>query len=189
MRKRIVCYGDSNTYGYDAADYFGGRLPAEQRWVDLLGQALGADVFNCGLNGRCVPRWPRAVEIDLASVARYKPELVLVMLGTNDVLCDLDAEQITESMRAFLRALLETLPDCRVLLTAPPLVAGYGDFAAEESAALPRLYEELAAELGVAFADNSVWQIAMGADGVHLSPRGHLVYAVKMAQTIRALGL
>ena len=60
---------------------------------------------------------------------------------------------------------------------------------AEESAALPRLYEELAAELGVAFADSSVWQIAMGADGVHFSPRGHLVYAVKMAQTIRALGL
>ena len=169
MRKRIVCYGDSNTYGYDAADYFGGRLPAEQRWVDLLGQALGADVFNCGLNGRCVPRWPRAVEIDLASVARYKPELVLVMLGTNDVLCDLDAEQITESRGGG--------------------VAGYGDFAAEESAALPRLYEELAAELGVAFADSSVWQIAMGADGVHFSPRGHLVYAVKMAQTIRALGL
>ena len=36
MKKRIVCYGDSNTYGYDAADWFGGRLPAEQRWGDLL---------------------------------------------------------------------------------------------------------------------------------------------------------
>jgi lysophospholipase L1-like esterase len=189
MKKRIVCYGDSNTYGYDAADWFGGRLPAEQRWVDLLGQALGAEVFNCGLNGRSVPRWPRAVEIDAALIARYKPELVLVMLGTNDVLMEPDAERIAQSMRAFLLALREKLPEAAILLTAPPLVYGYGDEAAEASEALPGLYEALAEELGIAFADSSTWQIAMGADGVHFSPRGHLVYAVKMAQRIRALGL
>ena len=189
MRKRIVCYGDSNTYGYDAADWFGGRLPEEQRWVDLLGRTLGADVFNCGLNGRCVPRGPRAAEIDAAAAAGYKPDLVLVMLGTNDVLCGLDAEQIAQSMRAFLHALREKLPEAAILLTAPPLVYGYGEFAAEESAALPALYRELAEELGLAFADSSLWQIAMGADGVHFSPRGHLVYAVKMAQRLRALGL
>ena len=33
MTPRIVCYGDSNTYGYDGCDPFGGRLPANARWV------------------------------------------------------------------------------------------------------------------------------------------------------------
>lgn len=189
MRKRIVCYGDSNTYGYDAADWFGGRLRAEERWVDLLGHALDADVFNCGMNGRSVPRWPRSVEVDVALIARYKPDLVLVMLGTNDVLGDPDAERIAQSMRAFLLALRQKLPDCPVLLTAPPIVRGYGETAEEASMELPALYEALAEELGLAFTDSSTWQIAMGADGVHFSPRGHAIYAAKMAQRILALGI
>ena len=47
----------------------------------------------------------------------------------------------------------------------------------------------LAEELGLAFTDSSTWQIAMGADGVHFSPRGHAIYAAKMAQRILALGI
>ena len=189
MKKRIVCYGDSNTYGYDSTDFFGGRLPAEQRWVNLLGQALGAEVFNCGLNGRCVPRWPRVVENDLATITRHKPGIVIVMLGTNDVLCDLEAEEVAQSMRAFLLALREKLPEAAILLTAPPLVVGYGAFAAEASRTLPELYEALAAELGIAFVDSTSWRITMGADGVHFTPHGHFIFAVKMAQRIRAMGL
>ena len=38
--KNVLCYGDSNTYGYDGRDPFGGRLPANARWVDLLGGML-----------------------------------------------------------------------------------------------------------------------------------------------------
>ena len=34
---KVVCFGDSNTYGYDPRSWLGGRYPAESRWVDLLG--------------------------------------------------------------------------------------------------------------------------------------------------------
>ena len=36
MKERILCYGDSNTYGYDASVYFGGRFPEAQTWVGRL---------------------------------------------------------------------------------------------------------------------------------------------------------
>ena len=32
----VLCFGDSNTYGYDPRGYFGGRYDAGSRWVDLL---------------------------------------------------------------------------------------------------------------------------------------------------------
>ena len=37
---KMLCFGDSNTYGYDPRSYFGGQYPAQHRWVDLLAQKL-----------------------------------------------------------------------------------------------------------------------------------------------------
>ena len=33
---KIICYGDSNTYGYDGDSAFGGRFPETERWPELL---------------------------------------------------------------------------------------------------------------------------------------------------------
>ena len=41
--KKAFFYGDSNTFGYDPADYYGGRYPRPQRWSYLLEKALGRD--------------------------------------------------------------------------------------------------------------------------------------------------
>ena len=38
---KVICFGDSNTYGYDPRSYFGGQYPAQNRWVDLLAQKYG----------------------------------------------------------------------------------------------------------------------------------------------------
>ena len=50
---KILCIGDSNTYGYDPRSYLGDRYPAEVRWTDRLNKW---DVINCGVNGMTVPR-------------------------------------------------------------------------------------------------------------------------------------
>ena len=36
--KTILCYGDSNTWGYDAST--GGRFPPETRWLKVLQPVL-----------------------------------------------------------------------------------------------------------------------------------------------------
>ena len=83
MTPRIVCYGDSNTFGYDGRDTVGGRLPAGARWVDLLGGMLGCECLNCGLNGRTVPYYERSVKADLALLRRQAPcTLVIVAFIT-----------------------------------------------------------------------------------------------------------
>ena len=55
MSRKIVCFGDSNTYGYDPRSYLGGRYPEFIRWTGLL-KAAGWEVWNKGENGLSIPR-------------------------------------------------------------------------------------------------------------------------------------
>ena len=48
----VICFGDSNTYGYDPRGYFGGRYDTDCRWVDILAAETGWDISNMGQNGR-----------------------------------------------------------------------------------------------------------------------------------------
>ena len=188
MTPRIVCYGDSNTYGYDGDDPFGARLPVDSRWPELLGGLLGCECFNCGLNGRTIPHFQRGIEADLAMICRYAPcTLVIVMLGTNDLFTDTEPEETAERMRRFLEKLKEAVPETAILLCAPPPVTDFGEAYISAFETLADLYGELAGELGVAFVDSTGWGIRTAGDGVHFSERGHRVFAVKMAQTVRAV--
>lgn len=186
MIRQIVCYGDSNTYGYDAADVFGGPLPQAQRWPFLLGRLLSCETVNCGMNGRTVPRYPRSREADLRLLCRFTGcDLMIVMLGTNDLLLGFGAEDTVDAMREFLTILQRVLPDCAVLLVCPPPSDVCPDGCDADFDALAEGYAGLALELGLLYADAASWEIESACDGVHFSPEGHRRFAEKMAQTLR----
>ncbi|GMQ61530.1 SGNH/GDSL hydrolase family protein [Vallitalea maricola] len=50
--KTIVCFGDSNTYGYNPSQN-GNRYPRNIRWTGLISEKLGSDfyIIEEGLNG------------------------------------------------------------------------------------------------------------------------------------------
>ena len=56
-----MCFGDSNTYGYDPRSYLGGRYPRSVRWTGRL-EEDGWEVFNQGENGRSIPRLDFEIE-------------------------------------------------------------------------------------------------------------------------------
>ena len=80
---KIICYGDSNTYGYDPNGGPALRHPADGRWVDLLAKSLHAGesgsllsgVFNAGQNGREIPHngWESAEGVAGQLAAATKP--------------------------------------------------------------------------------------------------------------------
>lgn len=92
MKKRILCFGDSNTWGYMTS---GGRFDEETRWPMRLEKLLGPEytVIEEGFNGRtCVFDDP--IEGGYKSGLTYLPpcvmshsplDLVILMLGTNDL--------------------------------------------------------------------------------------------------------
>ena len=188
---RILCIGDSNTYGYDPRSFLGDRYPEEVRWTGLLHKA-GWEMINCGQNGREIP----ARETQFASFAQMLREeqplgLVTIMLGTNDLLQHprFLAEDVAARMEAFLSYLSSALPGARFLLIAPPPMRS-GEWVADdrllvESARLGKCYRELAARLGIAFADAGEWNVALCFDGVHFTPEGHKAFAEGISVYLR----
>ena len=171
---RVICYGDSNTYGYDPRSYIGGRYPASDRWVDLLAEKTGWEVENRGLNGREIPGHSISVPSDTG--------LLIVMLGTNDLLQGASASEAAARMEAFLNQLL---PDCKniLLVAPPPMKRGAwvpGDGLVEESIHLAQAYKALAQKLRIPFADTRGWDIKLAFDGVHFTEAGHHAFAAQI---------
>lgn len=177
---RILCFGDSNTYAYDPRTGSGGRYGPEGRWVDLLARMTGWEVRNRGENGRRIPWTPNALaQAQRMLRANASADIVIVMLGTNDLLQGAGVSEISARMELFLKSIR---PLCRrILLIAPPPLQR-GQWVTEEallseSAKLGAAYGKLAAQLDVDFADAARWNVALCFDGVHFSETGSHSFA------------
>ena len=193
MCRRLLCYGDSNTYGYDPRSFLGGRYPKSVRWTALL-NAANWDVINRGENGRSIPRLEREIEAAVQTICRIETDVLTVMLGSNDLLqCPgLPAETCATRMEQFLATLLEKAQvDLKILLVAPPPMesgAWVSDHKTlEESRRLAGCYERASHQLGIAFADAGTWGIGLTYDGVHFSEEGHLAFAKGIRAALDAL--
>lgn len=193
MCRRLLCYGDSNTYGYDPRSYLGGRYPKSVRWTALL-DAEGWEVINQGENGRSIPQLDQEIKTAVQTILSAKTEAAVIMLGSNDLLqCPgLTVENCGGRMERFLTSLLaETPATLKIALVAPPpmeLGAWVSDQRTiETSHQLAECYEAVAHRLGIAFADAGAWNVGLAYDGVHFSEEGHLAFAKGMQKALDAL--
>ncbi len=190
--KTVLCYGDSLTWGYDAASL--GRHAFADRWPSVLASALGpeANVIAEGLNGRTTAYDDHLADCD-RNGARILPtilhshdplDLVIIMLGANDMkpaICGTafgavqGMERLVELVRHHAWS-FDTDDRPEILLLSPPPLCETANaaFAAmfaggvEESAKLATLYRDLADELGCGFFDAGSVAQTTPLDGVHL---------------------
>ena len=180
---RILCFGDSNTYGYDPRGFFGDRYGAEDRWVDLLAKKTGHECINAGANGREIPRNPYALRL----LTEHAPvDIFLVMLGTNDLLQGASAQEAATRIEAFLNPLL---PHCKqILLVAPPPMKRGAwvptDALVTESIHLAEEYKLLAKKLNIPFVDTRYWNTELTFDGVHFTEFGHHTFTNHLMEVI-----
>ena len=180
---RILCFGDSNTYGYDPRGFFGDRYAAGDRWVDLLSKQTGHECINAGANGREIPRNPYALRL----LTEHTPvDIFLVTLGTNDLL-GTTANEAATRMESFLDSLL---PHCQqILLVAPPPMKRGAwvptDELVDESIRLAEEYKLLAEKRNIPFADTREWNIELTFDGVHFTETGHHTFAENLGKELR----
>lgn len=202
--KKVLFYGDSNTYGYDPSGFMGGRYPGKKRWTTILADSLAGEweVAADGVPGRMIPGSGRGIDILTDSVRMEMPlDLFAVMLGTNDLLSmrHPNAAKVAEKMEIMLTAVSERIP-ARILLIAPPqirftdpsctdpFVQGSGSYARdckEQSSLLAKYYRKTAAGKGLCFADASSWELGFAFDGVHLSEKGNELFAKEMAKVLK----
>lgn len=169
---KIICYGDSNTYGYNPAT--GGRY--RTCWVDLLVQYCSCSVINEGVLGREIP----SSDSRLSSA-----DQILIMLGSNDLLDGYSAADCGIRMRRF----LSTLPAKKITLIAP-VSFHRGTWVpsndlVRESEKLQNVYKTLAAEESISFISTASWDVPLAFDGVHYTEEGHKTFAENLIRALR----
>lgn len=206
MTKTILAFGDSLTFGARADGPT--RHDKADRWPVALQQALGPDydVIAEGLNGRTtVFGDPQAVHLRAGCdvlptlLHSHQPlDLVVIMLGTNDVMV---AEKSSRAATRGMARLVEIIrhhpywggaPVPRILVVAPP--ACIADAAGQntprdvaETAKLAAGYATVAQENGCSFFDAGSVAKAALPDGVHLDADGSRAIGAALAPVVQTI--
>ena len=208
--KRILCYGDSNTWGYDAVssgmEGVSVRFPEEVRWTGVVQSLLGPEyrVLEEGLNGRTTAfdapydygrNGYQFLEVAIRSCNPI--DCIILMLGTNDLKDVYQASPyvITNSMARLVRTCRAVLSctcssNAKIIIAAPvnvkpdPNGVYQYDFSARSTGigqAMRQSYRDLAAKMGCGFIDVNDYVQPDGGDGTHLSAESHRKLGEAMA--------
>lgn len=211
MRQRVLCFGDSNTWGYIAEGHeknFVLRHSADVRWPGAAAKALGGGytILEEGLNGRTTgfvdPSGPgrSGLEYLREHLADLLPvDTAVVALGVNDLKEDICGDVAkSRQMMGVLLDLIQEAGISRIVLVLPALltsnIAGppfqedfRGGNMVDLSRALNTAYRELALARGLPFVDAA--EIAQaGRDGLHLTADSHQRLGEAVASLILSLG-
>jgi lysophospholipase L1-like esterase len=205
--KTVLCYGDSNTWGYDPATRT--RYPPHVRWTGVRATRLGEEyrVVEEGLNGRTT-RWDDPIEPHRNGMTYLRPcveshrplELVIVMLGTNDLKrrFDLSASDIAQSAAVVAEtaqrfALTADGRNAKVLLVAPPAVANLTEYdqmfagAREKSRQFSHYYRLAAGWQNVLYFDAGSVIVSSERDGIHFDADEHRKLGEALADEVLRL--
>ena len=179
----ILCIGDSNTNGYDPRSFLGERYPEGVRWTDRL---KNREMINWGINGITIPH---DCSVYISLIKRKEPDLVIVMLGTNDLLEGASAEQTAHRMEEFIDSIKTA--GRKILLIAPPAL-DYGEYVQseeliEESRKVGNLYNGIAEKKRCLFADAGEWAVEISFDGVHFTEEGHAAFAWGLDEVLKTI--
>lgn len=208
MKKQILCYGDSNTWGHTPGTP-GIRYSEEARWTGILQRRLGSSfhILEAGLCGRTTT-CDDPYDPELNGI-RYLPgwlrstaplDLVVLMLGTNDLKFR-NAWSAARGVATMIRA-IRMHADCfrdgrpQVLLVSPihvtdapsPVMSDPDSlFSRPESLKFSSYYRGFAEDMGVPFLDAASVAEPSPLDGIHLDAAGHAALAAALADKITAL--
>lgn len=205
---KVLCYGDSNTWGYIPGT--GKRYSFGSRWPGILQRRLGKDVrvIEEGLNGRTTA-WDdpladgrngkKSLKVILES---HSPiDLLVIMLGTNDLKhrFGLSAYNIAQGVSELVQVAKESNagPDGanpQILLIVPPRIIFLPgqtalDFegAPKKSGELSAYYKSIAKHSGCACFDASELVAGSPIDGIHLDKKAHRKLSKALTEVIESL--
>ena len=210
-RKKILCFGDSNTYGYNPEN--GVRFSRDFRWTGRLQKLLGRDyeIVEEGCNGRTTviadreEPWKSGEASLRAILNSHKPlDMVILMLGTNDMKKQYHAsardiasgaEELVEIIQTFTKMKQDHCPE--ILLVSPPALrpgisqSPFGDSFSEDAIAVSEqlgpLYQEVALKKRCHFVDAAGIIVSSEEDHLHLTAEEHDKLALALADHVRRI--
>ncbi len=167
----IVAFGDSLTYGTGAAE--------EESYPAVLTRLIGHDVVRAGIPGEVtaqgLQRLPEVIE-------EYRPRLMIVCLGGNDMLRRLSVAETRANLRAMIR-MIKDHGIAVVLIGVPPPAL---------LSSAPEFYTELAQEFAIPYEGDVLKKVLyaadMKSDAIHPNAKGYRRMAEAVAALLREAG-
>lgn len=205
--RRILLYGDSNTFGTAPMTRLGQDAVHDRgiRWGDVLAAALAPDweVVIEGLPGRTTVHddpvegaYRNGLTVLPAILHSHRPvDLLCICLGTNDqkLRFGLTAQEVALGLARLVREAMASGVVGRVMLVVPPPVKERGDFAAmfagaeARSAGLAEAVHRFGEAEGAVVFDAGDVISSDDADGIHWSAEAHGALGRAVAERVRAL--
>ncbi len=210
MKKRIVCFGDSNTWGYDVET--DARFPEDVRWTGRLQRLLGENyiIIEEGLCGRTtvfedpIHEGMNGLTYLTPCLLSHAPvDYLIIMLGSNDCkeIFSATPKNIGDGMKHLIKKAQQT--ECwrnqaKILVIAPgaiekgcemsSYVGEMGRGCSEKSEKLAEYYAACAEELGCDFLDAGHYVKMNQIDFMHWDAESHRRLAGKLAEFFKESG-
>ena len=207
---RILCFGDSNTWGYIPAT--GERRPLNERWTGMLQKSLGNnyEIIEEGLNSRTTDlddpkhKGKNGLAYIFPCLASHYPlDTIVLMLGTNDLKYRFqrDPERIADGVQSLINEIKESVIEAeekvpKIILMCPPIVDETVDGvsnkdkyegAEAKSKLLPELYKKLAEENSLEYVNLQDYVQPSKADGYHMDIESHQIIAKILEEKVTKL--
>lgn len=165
----VLAFGDSLTWGTGGGE--NGSYPYQ------LEQLIGRRVINAGLSGEVsaagVERLPALLE-------EYRPQLLILCHGGNDLLRRLDRQALRANLRRMIEAAQQAGAEVVLIaVPSPGLLIG-----------APALYAELAAEFDIPLLGETLVELQterkFKSDAVHLNAAGYRQLAEGLKELLKA---
>ena len=210
-KRRLMCFGDSLTWGVIPDDRLKTRFANTVRWTGVLGQELGTgyQIIEEALPGRTTilndpidPRLNGSAYLPSALASHLPLDLVILMLGTNDTKAYFHRtpREISTGMAKLVAQVLSSAggvgtiyPAPQVMIIAPPPLApmlhpyhqSLFEGAHAKSQELGRLYGDLADFMKLHFLNAGDVITTDGVDGIHFTAENNLRLGKAVAQKVR----
>ena len=202
--KKIICYGDSNTFGYNPEQPKGFRYDENIRWTSLLQKNLGDEyeVVNEGMCDRT--GFVNHPDGFMFSAPKHFPKMIsqteifdilILALGTNDLQFQYDIS--FGAVEKGLETLINTAKEkAKEIIIIPPVVLderilkGYFSYQFDEksivkSRKVGRIFRQLANVYNCKYFDINKFTTPSDADGLHYDENSHKLIADKLAEFIK----
>lgn len=202
--KKILCFGDSNTWGHNPVDC----SKLARRWTVLLKEMLPEyEITEDGVCGRStkfdVPDTPLSNGIEVFREKYINADkdfdLIIIMLGTNDQLnyFDCTAEETAEVLGKFISEYRQKHTS-EFLLVSPVLIREdslqhplfgtlYSKKSVEESLRFAKAILNTANKENAYFLDAASVAAASLVDGIHMDEDEHKKLAVEIAKKVKEI--
>jgi lysophospholipase L1-like esterase len=215
--KHVLCFGDSNTWGWDAetCDPKTGqakRIPYEARWPGLAQKLLGHEyrLMENGMNGRTLmnedpysPHRLGVASLEETVEANAPLDLIVLALGVNELkhMFNLSAGMIARGLEKLVMIAQQSYyayPVPQVLVISPAPVRpdiekrlfgfNFGPLAYGKSLEFSKLYANVAGRYGCGYLDGASLNLTLNdLDGLHYNREDHAKLGKAIAEKIREM--